>query len=146
MASRTTHNRYKAEPGSFSRVSTDMQSSEAFRSLSAKALRVLLHALFLNYNAASTATGHPIFKFTNATAKEKLGMHQATFSRAKQELADAGFIRWERRGGLKGANGVPSEFALSGDWKRWTKKQRASHPIATLLRSCQVYRSFLNSP
>jgi hypothetical protein len=108
-----------------------MQASEAFQSLSAKSLRVLLHALFLNFNSASKTSGHPVFKFTNAMAKADLGMHPATFTRAKVELADRGFIRWEKRGGLKGANGVPSEFSLSADWKQWTKKQMASHPVAT---------------
>lgn len=131
MASRNTRSRYKAEPGGFSRVTTDMQQSEAFRSLSAKALRVLLYALYLNYNSASKTTGHPVFKFTNAMAKDVLGMHPSTFTKAKQELGETGFIRWERRGGLKGVNGVPSEFTLSGDWRRWSKKQRASHPVAT---------------
>ena len=131
MASRSTRSRYKAEPGGFSRVSTEMQKSEAFQSLSGKALRVLLYALFLNYNSATQGAGQPVFKFTNAMARDILGMHQATFSRAKDELGEKGFIKWERRGGLKGVNGVPSEFSLSGDWKRWSKKQRSSHPIAT---------------
>ena len=131
MASRKTRSRYKGEPGGFSRLTIDMQASEAFHSLSTKAIRVLLYALYLNYNAATKQNGRSVFKFTNGIARKYLGMHQQTFTRAKSELADKGFIRWERHGGLKGCNGVPSEFSLSGDWKRWVKKQRASHPTVT---------------
>lgn len=117
--------RNKGERGAMSQVKIEMQESAAFRSLAGSSLRVLLYSIFLNYFAASRCTGKPVFKFTNKTAKEKLNMNQQTFSRAKQELAEKGFIKWVRRGGLKGCNGIASEFALSGDWKSWkppTKK------------------------
>jgi hypothetical protein len=116
----------------FSRITTDMQRSEAFQSLSASAVRVLLWSLWLNYNTATTRsegkTEKPRFKFTNAEASEKLSMGSAKFSRAKEELSEKGFLSWVKRGGLKGCNGVCSEYMLSGDWKTWkptTKNKRA---------------------
>ncbi len=111
--------RDKGKKGALSQIKTEMQKSAAFKSLTASAIRVLLYSLFLNYYAATRSTGRPVFKFTNKTAREALGMNQQTFSRAKQELADKGFLEWVKRGGLKGCNGIASEFALSGDWKEW---------------------------
>lgn len=113
--------RDKGKKGALSQIKVEMQESEAFQSLSASAIRVLLYAIFLNYFAASRTNGRPVFKFTNKTAKEKLGMSSQTYSRAKQELADKGFWEWVRRGGMKGCNGVASEFALTGNWKTWSK-------------------------
>ena len=126
MATAKLHSngRDKRNVGGLSQVKTDMQKSAAFKSLTASALRVLLYGIFLNYYAASRSTGRPVFKFTNKTAKEILGMNQQTFTRAKQELADKGFIEWVKRGGLKGCNGVASEFALSSDWKNWIPPTR----------------------
>jgi hypothetical protein len=105
--------------GGLSQIQTDMQKSAAFKSLSASSIRVLLHALFLNYCAATRTTGRPVFKFTNKPAKEQLDMNQQTFTRSKKELDDKGFWEWVKRGGLKGCNGIASEFALTGDWKEW---------------------------
>ncbi len=105
--------------GGFSRIPTDMQQSLAYRSLTASALKVLIWSLFKAYKAGSLekTSCSPTFKFTNAEAKDVLGMNQTTFSRAKQELANKGFLDWVTRGGLKGVNGVASEFSLSGRWK-----------------------------
>lgn len=105
--------------GGLSQIKTEMQESLAYNSLTASAHRVLLYSHFLNYYAASKNTGQPVFKFTNRTARLALRMNQQTFSRAKQELADKGFWIWVKRGGLKGCNGIASEFALAGDWKTW---------------------------
>lgn len=102
-----------------SQVKVEMQKSEAYRSLTASALKVLVYALFLNYFAASRCDGKPVFKFTNKTARDVLGMSQQTFSRAKNELAEKGFMGWVKRGGLKGCNGIASEFELLSDWKEW---------------------------
>jgi len=100
-----------------------MQESKTFQSLSAPAIRVFLWCLFKNYNAATNRskgeTGKPTFKLTNREAQEKLGMNADKFTRAKNELTEKGFIEWVVRGGLKGSNGVPSQFALSGHWKEW---------------------------
>jgi hypothetical protein len=108
----------------FSRITNSMQESEAFRSLSAPAIRVLLRCLFKNYGAATNrsdgATGRPVFKLTNSEARDHLGMNADTFSRAKNELARKGFLEWVVRGGLRGCNGHASQFALSGAWKHWT--------------------------
>jgi hypothetical protein len=119
-----TNGRNKGKKGALSQIKTDMQKSAAFKSLTASAIRVLLYGIFLNYYAASRSTGRPVFKFTNKTAREALGMNQQTFSRAKQELADKGFLEWVKRGGLKGCNGIASEFALSGDWKEWQRPMK----------------------
>ncbi|MBE0576900.1 MAG: hypothetical protein IH613_13515 [Desulfuromonadales bacterium] len=111
--------RDKGTKGGLSQVKTEMQESAAFKSLNASSLRVLIYAIFLNYFEATRTTGQPVFKFTNNTARKILGMNQDTFTRAKKELAEKGFWKWARRGGLKGCNGIASEFVLSGDWKTW---------------------------
>lgn len=108
--------------GGFSQVTTEMQRSAAFRSLSNSGIRLLLWCLWKNFAAATSRdsnTGNPKFRMTNAEARSELGMGSAMFSRAKDELASKGFLVWARRGGLKGSNGVASEFSLSGDWKKW---------------------------
>lgn len=113
----------KATEG-FSRITTAMQKSAAFRSLSASALRLLLWATWKQYNATDNRsrgeTGNPRFKITNAEAAKELGMGSATFSRAKDELAEKGFLVWAKRGGLQGCNGVASEYMLASEWKEWT--------------------------
>lgn len=116
------HGRSKKPVGGFSRITTDMQRTVAFQSLTGSALRVLMWACFRNFNAATntTASEKPKFKFTNAEAKSKLGMNSSTFSRAKNELNEKGFIDWAKRGGLKGVNGAPSLYCLSGKYKDWT--------------------------
>jgi hypothetical protein len=106
-----------------------MQKSEAFQSLSAPAIRLLLRCLFKNYGAATNrsrgTTGKPTFRLTNAEAKEHLRMSSDKFSRAKDELARKGFLEWFVRGGMRGCNGVASEFMLSGEWKGWTRSAEA---------------------
>ena len=135
----------QAPPGDgegHAQIYAEMMKSPAFKSLSAGALRVLLWCVFLNFKAASKrvkgATGRPVFTFTNADALTALGMPPPTFSRAKSELAEKGFLRWHLRGGLKGVNGVPSEYALSGAWKEWTapteKENDMSHARAAKQR------------
>ena len=109
--------RDKKRKGALSQITIEMQESAAFKSLPASSIRVLLYAIFLNYKAATHDTGKPVFKFTNRTAKEKLGMNQQTFTRAKQDLSNKGFWKWVKRGGLKGCNGTASEFTLLSDWK-----------------------------
>lgn len=108
--------------GGFSTMPVDMQKSPAFQSLSASALRLLLWFIFKSYKAGTQneKIQRPVFKVTNREALAELGMSAQTFSRAKQELADKGFMEWVKRGGLRGANGVASEFALSDEWKSWT--------------------------
>ena len=125
--------RDKGKKGSMSQITTEMQESVAFATLNASSIRVLLFAIFLNYYAATRSTGRPVFKFTNKTAKERLYMNQQTFTRAKQELADKGFWKWVKRGGLGWENGIASEFTLLGEWKAWTPtpKQKASHVNVT---------------
>lgn len=130
------------QKGGFSRVTAEMQHSQAFQALTASALRVLLWCLFKNFKSASSEekfVSRPVFKFTHGEAKKELGMHSQTFSRAKQELADKGFIRWVKRGGLKGCNGVASEFALSSDWENWvdssSKKRQPPKPHGKNLKS-----------
>jgi hypothetical protein len=119
--------------GGFSPVPTDMQKSPAFHSLTGSAVRVLLWCIFKNYKSATasdTESTRPTFKLTNREAKQELGMHAQTFSRAKKELADKGFIKWVKHGGLKGCNGVASEFCLSGGYKTWVEppKQKRIPP------------------
>ena len=125
--------RDKGKKGAMSQITTEMQESVAFATLNASSIRVLLFAIFLNYYAASRSTGRPVFKFTNKTAKERLGMNQQTFTRAKKELAEKGFWKWVKRGGMKGCNGTASEFTLLSEWKTWQpiKKQKASHANVT---------------
>ena len=88
----------------FSRVETAMQKSAAFQSLSASALRVLLWAINKNYKAVSKAgaPGKPTFKLTNAEAKNDYGLSSTTFTNAKNQLEEKGFLEWVQRGGLKG--------------------------------------------
>lgn len=124
MAKRKTlkNGRNAGKSGAFSAVPAEMQRSPAFRSLPASALRVLLWCLFKHYKAANTdgrPSGRPTFKLTNKEAKDSLTMNAQTFSRAKELLAEKGFIKWTLRGGLKGCNGVASEFMLIDDWKSW---------------------------
>lgn len=116
------HGRSKYPVGGFSRITTDMQRTVAFQSLTGSALRVLIWADFRNYNAITNtaASKKPTFKFTNTEAKSKLGMNSSTFSRAKDELCKKGFIDWVKRGGLNGCNGAPSLYCLSGKYKDWT--------------------------
>ena len=125
--------RDKGKKGAMSQITTEMQESVAFATLNASSIRVLLFAIFLNYYAASRSTGRPVFKFTNKTAKERLGMNQQTFTRAKKELAEKGFWKWVKRGGMKGCNGTASEFTLLSEWKTWEpiKKQKACHANVT---------------
>lgn len=107
--------------GAFSRIDAEMQKAPAYRSLTASALRVFSWAMILNFKTATAAgaSGKPKFKFTNAEAKSKLDMNSTTFSRAKEELNEKGFMKWVERGGLKGCNGVPSLYSLSSEWKDW---------------------------
>lgn len=112
-------------PG-FSRVPVEMQEASAFQSLTASALRVLLYCLRLSYGAATDpkrpkgSTAKPTFALTNKMARDILGMSPQTFSRAKKELAEKGFIEWAVRGGLQGCNGVASRFSLSSRYMDWT--------------------------
>ncbi|GLI37755.1 hypothetical protein GHYDROH2_12560 [Geobacter hydrogenophilus] len=69
----------------------------------------------------------PSFKCTNAEAKSELEMGAQTFTNAKAELERKGFITIIKRGGLKGCNGVASQFAMSGEWKQWTPPTRSRH-------------------
>lgn len=106
-----------------------MQRSPAFQSLTASALRVLLWCMFKNFKTATSVdhiSGRPTFKLTNVEAKNELSLNQTTFSRAKQELDDKGFIEWIVRGGLKGCNGVASKFAMSSDWKKWSRPAKGN--------------------
>ena len=107
--------------GAFSSVPIDMQKSAAFQSLSPSALRVLLWALNKNYKAATKidASGKQSFKLTNSEALKDYGLNSATFTNAKKQLEEKGFLEWVKRGGLKGCNGVCSTFCLSGKWKTW---------------------------
>ena len=135
MANKKLHpnGRDKGRKGAMSQVTTEMQESAAFATLNASSIRVLIFAIFLNYYAATRTSGRPVFKFTNKTAKDKLGMNQQTFTRAKRELADKGFWKWVKRGGLGWENGIASEFTLLSEWKTWQpiKKQKASHAHVT---------------
>ena len=111
----------KAHEG-FSRITTEMQRSAAFRSLSPAGIRLLLWCIWKNFSAATSRdgnTGNPRFRITNAEALSELSMGSATFSRAKDDLASKGFLVWAKRGGLMGSNGVASEYSLSGCWKQW---------------------------
>lgn len=116
--------------GGFSRVTTEMQLSPAYLSLTASAHRLLVWCLFLNYSKATQQrkidASKPNFRLTNAEARSKLGLNQTTFTRAKNELEEKGFLVWVVRGGLKGVNGVASVFALSNDWRRWEPAKK--HP------------------
>jgi hypothetical protein len=116
------HGRSTGNVGGFSRVSTDIQKSPAFQSLTASAMRVLLWAINKNYQTGtkSDTVGKPIFKLTNAEAKNDYGLNSTTFTNAKNHLEEKGFLEWVTRGGLKGSNGVCSTFCLSGEWKKWT--------------------------
>jgi len=141
MAFKNSHGQNKGE--AFSRVPNAMQESPAFHSLKAPAIRVLLWCLFKNYNSITNRsrgeTGKPTFKLTNREAMEKLGMNADKFSRAKNELESKGFIDWVIRGGLKGSNGVASQFALSGRWKEWTpcvdETQKRTRVVSSLRSS-----------
>lgn len=125
--------------GKFSQVSYEMQTSPAFQSLSASAIRVLLWAIFENFRAgtAKGAVGKPQFKMTNSDAQKYYGLSSQTFSRAKNELSEKGFLEWATRGGLKGCNGVCSTYYLSGEWKKWTP------PLKTVNQNLERARAIL---
>ena len=118
--------RNTSRSGAFSMIDVSMQKSEAFQSLSASAIRVLLWALINNYKMATKfqGSGKPSFKLTNSEAKKEYGLNSTTFTNAKNQLEDRGFLEWTRRGGLKGCNGVCSTFCLSGKWKEWVAPQK----------------------
>jgi len=126
-----SNGRGQRSPGAFSRVTTDMQRSAAFLSLSAPAIRLLLWALWKQYHAATNRTGeigNPRFRITNAEAAKELNMGSSTFSRAKEDLAEKGFLAWAVRGGLKGCNGVASEFTLVNEWREWQPQTQQKRP------------------
>lgn len=113
----------KGGKNGFSRATTEMQQSPAFHSLTANALRLLLWCDFKNYNASTNkrvmdATKR-IFKLTYIEAEEHLGVTKPTFSRTKAELIEKGFLECTVKGGLRGVNGVASEYAMSNKWRKW---------------------------
>lgn len=126
----------------FSMVMMDMQKSPAFWSLAPSSLRLLIYLIWKNSFTVATRdereTGtRPSFKCTNAEAKSELGMGAQTFTNAKADLEHKGFISVTRRGGLKGCNGVATQFALSGEWKQW---EAAAPGRKTAIRTKQVAR------
>lgn len=131
------HGRNTTTVGAFSRVDIDMQKSPAFQSLTASALRVLLWAINKNYQTATKtgATGKPIFKLTNAEAKNDYGLSAATFTNAKNKLEERGFLEWVKRGGLKGCNGICSLFCLSSRWKEWSPPPKEPNTILIRARA-----------
>lgn len=143
------HKKHRSDPGGFSRVTTDMQTSAAFKSLTASALRVLLWCIWKNYKSATASRlphGPPTFKLTNREARSELDLTAETFSRAKKELEQKGFLEWVTHGGLLGCNGVASEYRLSGRWKQWEpppKKKRSMEAArkAAMARGLRVSMS-----
>lgn len=121
MISRKKYNGQNKQYGAFSRIEVAMQKSAAFQSLSASAIRVLLWAITQNFKSATRNDFNvkPDFKMTNVEAKKNYNLNSATFTKAKKQLEDRGFIEWVQRGGLKGCNGVCSRFCLSSKWKDW---------------------------
>ena len=127
--------------GGFSRVDLDMQGSPAYRSLTATGLRLLIFCQFLNYNTATSRpdvdTSKPTFQLTNKTALARLGLSAPTFTRAKNELAEKGFLKWEKRGGLGGDNGIASEYSLSNEWRHWEPPRKATSNIEKAMAAKQ---------
>jgi hypothetical protein len=113
----------KGGKNGFSRATTEMQQSVAFQSLTANALRLLLWCDFKNYNAATNKrvmdSAKRVFKLTYAEVQERLGMSRPTVTRAKDELLEKGFLECTVQGGLRGVNGVASEYALANKWRKW---------------------------
>jgi hypothetical protein len=107
----------------FSRATAEMQQSTAFQSLSANALRLYLWCDLKNYKVGTAKrvmdTTKRAFKLTYPEVQEHLGMSRPTVSRAKNELIDKGFLECLVQGGLRGVNGVASEYALSNKWRKW---------------------------
>lgn len=128
---KTLQNGRSSSGRGFASVPIEMVESPAFLSLRGGAIRVLLCCLFKNYKATTSRhkadQGKPSFKFTYAEAKTVLGMSPKTFDKAKDEVLQKGFIECRRRGGLKGVNGVASEYCLSGKWKEWSSGGAALH-------------------
>lgn len=123
---KSLENGRSASSGSgFAKVPVEMMVSPAFQCLAASSIRVLLFCLRLNYGAATDpkrpkgSSETPAFAFTNKMARDILGMNQQTFTNAKNELAEKGFIEWVVRGGMKGCSGVASKYILSSRWKDW---------------------------
>ena len=129
----------------FSRATIEMQGSAAFQSLTGSAIRLMLWFDFVRFlrlcDRPKGEKGNPSFTFTVGQAKAKLGMNRATFSRAKEELREKGFIAWEP-GGLRGLDGVPSEHKFSDRWKDYVpppkKVNDMEHVRAAKKNSCQV--------
>lgn len=107
----------------FSRTDTEMQQSPAFHSLTANALRFLLLCEFKNFKAATQKRvmdqSKRVFKITYLEAQEFLGLSRPTIRRAKEEVIQKGFLECITQGGLRGVNGVASEYALSNKWRKW---------------------------
>lgn len=141
----------KKEDGGFSWITCEMQKSQAYQSLSATALRTLSWAIYRNYNAATNIakgdkTG-PCFKLTNAEAFDKLGLSSAVFTRVKDELDEKGFMKWVKRGGMKGANGTASYFRLSADWKEFkpTPKKKKDMSAARAAKATKKNKRQINA-
>ena len=125
----------------------------AFQSLNASAIRVLLMAIVKHenakYNMRRDGNGRYVWTFTYADGKKYCGLSNSSISKALLVLEELGFLQVTIRGGLKGANGVMSQYTLSEDWKSWTpdileeplKKQRATLPVWSGLTTKPLYPS-----
>lgn len=100
-----------------------MISHVAFQTLTASQVQVLLLAQLKDNNAKhhkQLRDGRPIFNFTYAEAKVRLGISGTTFNASLLELVNRGFLKVIKAGGLKGPGGGPTLYAASDGWKRWT--------------------------
>ena len=127
----------------FSMIPTRMQQSQAYRSLSANSLRLLVRMVFEASDAARKGQkkdGMPVFMLTNDQANERCRLSADAFSRAKNELHEKGFLEWYKRGGLQGVNGTASEFYLTDGWKHWTSPAKPKRDTSKAREALQAKR------
>lgn len=110
--------RSQTNQGLYTKVHLTLLHSEAFRSLSPSAGKIL--PVFLLKGQYSTHKKITYFEFTHTEAENKFGMSRGTFSRAFKELIEKGFIDPVGvPGGLRGLNKTNNKYVLSGRWKHY---------------------------
>ena len=129
--------------GQYWKLSYFMTQSEAFRSLSGGALKVLVE-IRCRYNGNNN--GHIFLSYQEAATL--LGMSKSTVKRAFDELVEKGFLRKRKEGqwyGRQAAEYIITDKPFSGqnatnDWQQWRSqkrtKNRSSVPRRYANRDC----------
>lgn len=119
----------RSVPEQFMQLPYSMVQSDAWRSLSGPALKILIE-LYSRFNGKNNG----LLSLSYADAAKKLALGHATIGRAFDELQVKGFVRLIKRGhwyGRKAAEWAITNKGFQGfnptnDWKHWrTEKTKA---------------------